>query len=94
MEHRKGRSPKTASRKKKAKKTAAHKGQALLNQVVNLSGIPADSIVRELKGILDKKNLAMEHLTLDQLRTVAASYLREIMGSLLDRSHPPKEPTN
>ena len=59
-----------------------------------MTGIPADSIRRELKAILDKKNLAMEHLTLEQLRAVAATYLREIMASLLERGHAPKEPSH
>lgn len=72
----------------------SQKGHDLLNQVIHLSGIPAESIRRELSVILEKKNLALDNLTLEQLRTVAASYLREIMGSLLDRGTPPKGPTN
>ncbi len=84
------RSGKPKKRKASAKKSSPKKGQELLNQVISLSGIPADSIRRELNAILDKKNMAMENLTLDQLRAVAATYLREIMGSLLDKTHPPK----
>lgn len=50
-----------------------------------MSGIPASSIHKDLKSILDRKNLDENHLTLDQLRIVVASYLREIMGGLLDK---------
>ena len=100
------RTTKNSSRKKGAKQKApvsssasakaavSQKGHDLLNQVIHLSGIPAESIRRELSVILEKKNLALDNLTLEQLRTVAASYLREIMGSLLDRNAPPKGPTN
>jgi len=84
----------TAKRSPSKKKSRPKKGQALIDQVINLSGIPADSIRRELNAILDKKNLAMENLTLDQLRSVAATYLREIMGSLLDKTTPPKTPSH
>ncbi len=88
------RARKKAPKKVSAKKVPPKKGHELLNQVISLSGIPADSIRRELNAILDKKNMAMEHLTLEQLRAVAATYLREIMGSLLDKSTPPKTPSH
>ncbi len=104
METKTGRTPTHSLQKKRVKKKApasspapdcvSSKGQDLLNQVIQLTGIPADSIRRELKVILDKKNLALEQLTLEQLRAVTASYLREIIGSILDRGRPPKEPTN
>ena len=61
-------------------------GAELLEHVISLTGIPAHSIHRELKTILDRKNIDLNHLTLEQLRGVAATYLREIMGGLLDRA--------
>lgn len=77
-----------SSLKKKSKKQAAKKnGEDLFNQVITLTGIPAQTIKRELKSILDRKNIDVNNLTLDQLRGVVASYLREIMGGLLDRYH-------
>lgn len=39
---------------------------------------------RELQTLLEKKNLDPKNLTLDQLRLVAAAYLKEIMGSFLE----------
>jgi hypothetical protein len=71
--------------KRKALKTKK-KGEDLLNQVIKLTGIPSTTIRRELKTILDRKGLDINNLTLDQLRLVVASYLREIMGGLLDRA--------
>lgn len=62
------------------------KGEELFNQLVHLTGIPAKTIKDELKSILERKNIDLNRLTLDQLRVVIASYLREIMGSLLDGS--------
>jgi len=75
-------------RKKAVRKPRPKRGEELFNQVVALTGIDAKSIQRELKTICDRKGIDLNHLTLDQLRTVVASYLREIMGSLLDRYHP------
>ncbi|MEZ4751577.1 MAG: hypothetical protein R3B54_13440 [Bdellovibrionota bacterium] len=66
------------------------KGKDLLEQVIHLTGIPAKAIRRELKSILDKKNIDLNSLTIDELRRVVASYLREIMSSALDKSHPDK----
>jgi len=70
-------------KKKRQKKKV--EGNDLFNQVIALSGIPARTIRRELKGILDRKQIDVRNLTIQDLRAVAASYLREIMGSLLDR---------
>ena len=72
------------SLKKKPKKTP--KGDDLFDQVIKLTGIPQQSIRRELKSILERKNIDVNQLTLEQLRGVVASYLREIMGNLLDRA--------
>ena len=68
-------------------------GDDLFNQVIALTGLPGEKIKRELKSILDRKNIDVNNLTLDQLRGVVASYLREIMGGLLDRYHH-KKPEN
>lgn len=54
-----------------------------------MTGIPSKTIGRELKLLLDQKNLDVSSLTLDQLRAAVASYLREIMGGLLEK-HPKK----
>lgn len=79
----------TALKKKSKKRTrkAPKRGTDLFNQVVKLTGIPAKNIREELKIILERKNIDVKSLTIDQLRVVVASYLREIMGGLLDRSH-------
>lgn len=80
---------KKKSLKKRRKKT---KGDDLFNQVIKLTGIPQKTIRRELKCILDRKNIDVNSLTLEQLRAVVASYLREIMGNLLERSNQPRRP--
>lgn len=75
-------SPRT---KKKASPPA--KGDALLNYVVKLTGLPSKEIKHELKEILEKKNLNLNQLNIKQLRSVAASYVREIMMTLLEKYH-------
>ena len=74
-----------AQKKKKRSKAGPKSGDALFDQVITLTGIPAHAIKRELKTILDRKNIDVNNLTIDQLRCVVASYLREIMGGILDR---------
>ncbi len=74
-------------KKQKTAKKLPSKGEELLNQVIRLTGIPAGTIRNELHAILERKNIDIRHLTLDQLRSVVASYLREIMGNVLDRCH-------
>ncbi|MCB0417026.1 MAG: hypothetical protein H6617_12440 [Bdellovibrionaceae bacterium] len=72
------------------KESQNDKGKDLLEQVIHLTGIPAKAIRRELKSILDKKNIDLNSLTIDELRRVVASYLREIMSTALDRSQQDK----
>ena len=64
----------------------ASRGLDLLNQLIQLTGIPATHLKRDLLGILEKKNLDAKHLTLEELRAVAATYVRQIMSGLLDKA--------
>ena len=73
---------------KKRNEKSSLKGDALFNQLVRLTGIPSQAIKRELTTILEKKNIDIKNLTVDQLRIVVASYVREIMGGLIDKYHP------
>lgn len=76
--------------KKKRKKTApkrAKKKKKLLEQVISLTGVKSQAIRKELLTIMAKKNIKADEITLDQLRAVAATYLREIMGGLLESTH-------
>ena len=70
-----------ASRKRK-RKSQPKKG--LLEQVLKLTGIPTQTIRRELVTIMKKKKINPEEISLDQLRSIATSYLKEIMGGLLE----------
>lgn len=86
----------SAPAKRPAKRTAkkadndAVQGDALFDQVIKMTGIPANAIRHELKTILERKNIDVKNLTVEQLRLVAASYVREIMGGMLDRTSPRK----
>lgn len=79
---------KALKKKKPVKKKA---GGDLFHQVVRLTGIPKQALLKELKGILDKQHIDVSSLTLEELRCAAASYLREIMGGILDKYHPKRE---
>jgi hypothetical protein len=80
--------PKRSQKKtRKVAKTARtpQKGEALLDQMIGLTGIPAQVIQKELKAILEAKNIDIQNLTVDQLRLVVASYVRQIMRGLADK---------
>jgi len=68
------------------KKRSSSKSVKLLEHVIQLTGLPSQVLRREIQSILDKKNIKPEDMTLEQLRSVATSYLRDIMGSLLDKN--------
>ena len=40
---------------------------------------------KELQNMLERRNIDVKNLTLDQLRVAAASYLREIMEGLMEQ---------
>lgn len=72
----------------KRKRPPQKKGRSpnLLDHVIQLTGIPSDMVKRELKHILETKGIDGKKLTLEQLRSVVASYLREIMSGVLIRT--------
>jgi hypothetical protein len=76
--------------KRKTKKRASSK-KKLLDHVIQLTGLPSQVLKRELQSILLKKNIKAEDMTLEQLRSVATSYLREIMGPLLNSRYSEKK---
>ena len=58
-------------------------GNKLLEQVVQLSGLPEEEIREELLLCLKKEGIDPSKLTEPLLRKALASYLREIMLKLL-----------
>lgn len=76
--------------KRKTKKKSPSK-KKLLEHVIQLTGLPSQVLRRELQSILEKKNIKAEDMNLEQLRCVATSYLREIMGPLLNSRYSEKK---
>lgn len=76
---------------KKPKAKRKQKGQSrktrddLFEQLIKMTGIPAATLKRELKAILERKNIDIHQLTIEDLRGVVAAYLREIMSGILDK---------
>ncbi|MBM4304384.1 MAG: hypothetical protein FJ116_05240 [Deltaproteobacteria bacterium] len=86
---------KTKTKRKRSQTKKAITGEALLNQVVKLTGLPTKDIKHELKEILKYKNINVYQLNLGQLRSAAASYVREIMISLMDKyQHKKSDPVH
>ncbi len=74
----------------KRRKKQVSPTEDLMSQVIRMTGIPARTIRKELNAILKRKGLDPKKLTLEQLRGVVASYLREIMGGLLEAKTKPE----
>ena len=69
----------------RSKPRKRNKGKDLLEQVIRLTGIPSKIIKRELVSILERKNVDVSSLTIDELRGAVATYLREIVGGMLEK---------
>ena len=59
-------------------------GQALIQMVVSLTGLPEEPIRGELNQILEKSGHDSKNLTLEQLRIALAAYLESIQADLLE----------
>ena len=60
--------------------TSIPKGNALLEEVADLTGLPKGEISEELVQLLNKVGTDPNQLTIEQLRTAMIAYLSEIIG--------------
>lgn len=58
-------------------------GQELIQQLVDLTGLPADLVHRELDQILELSGQKSGNLTLDELRGAMLAYLEALQESYL-----------
>ena len=82
----------TAAGKARRRSATATAGD-LFSQVVSATGMPAESIEKELRSLLERRGVNVERLTLAQLRAAVAQYLREVMAEILERTHRPPRAT-
>lgn len=54
-------------------------GNKLFRQLIELTGLPAEEIGRELRRLLGERGIDPDFVTLEQLREVLASYLRQTL---------------
>lgn len=59
-------------------------GNKLFAQVTGLTGLPEELIGAELKGMLERKGVAPEQLTMESLREVLADYLNQMAAEFAD----------
>ena len=55
------------------------RGNELFKQLIELTGLPAEEIGKELKRLLKEKGIDPDFVTLDQLREVLAGYLQNTL---------------
>ncbi|RYZ95609.1 MAG: hypothetical protein EOP11_09120 [Proteobacteria bacterium] len=53
-------------------------GNKLFSQVTALTGLPEELIGPELKGLLERKGVAPEQVTMESLREALADYLAQV----------------
>ena len=54
-------------------------GNKLFRQLIELTGLPAEEIGRELRRLVGERGIDPDFVTLEQLREVLASYLRQTL---------------
>ena len=57
-------------------------GEALIKTVIDSTGIPSDSMAKELDRLIAKAGLQKETLTLDEMRAILAEYLQDTLLDL------------
>lgn len=53
-------------------------GNKLFAEVTELTGLPEDLISEELKGLLERKGVRPEQMTIESLREALADYLTQV----------------
>jgi hypothetical protein len=59
-------------------------GMELLSQLVKLTGLPSESVEKELANILSDRGIEPETMTLDDFRLALADYMEKQFGDLLE----------
>ena len=54
-------------------------GQPLLNEIIELTGLPKELVTQELLDLLDKKGIDTSSLNLENLRLVLVDYLQDVI---------------
>lgn len=54
-------------------------GKALIRTVLTSTGLPSESLERELQRLLQGSRASEETLTLEQLRELLADYLQDVL---------------
>ncbi|MCB0384511.1 MAG: hypothetical protein KDD43_03890 [Bdellovibrionales bacterium] len=64
------------------------RGAELLNVVAEATGLPQSLIVQEIRQLAQKEGLCIDQLTLDDLRSLLAEYLQDVLISAKARYSP------
>lgn len=62
------------------------KGRELISNLTSATGLPKTAVDKELSRILNEAGLDPAHVTLDEIRTVMANYLQDVLSSACDLS--------
>lgn len=59
-------------------------GEELLKSLITLTGLPEQSVHRELETLIEKAGYDKSQITLDEMREVLAEYLQDTLLNLKD----------
>ncbi len=59
-------------------------GLSLLRLLIEATGLPPESMERELRRVIEENGLDVKTLTLDQVREVMATYLQDVLVEAKD----------
>ena len=62
------------------------KGQNIFSDLISASGLPKPCAEKELSRILSEAGVDPARATLDEIRTVMANYLQDVLMSVQDKS--------
>ncbi len=54
-------------------------GETLLQQIIDLTGLPKEVLTKEFLALLEKKGLPSQTLTLEHVRVILAEYLQDVL---------------
>lgn len=54
-------------------------GPSLIDQIIDLTGLPKESVTKEFLSLLEKKGISTQNLTLEHVRIVLSEYLQDVL---------------
>lgn len=64
------------------------KGQELIKNIIAATGLPIQSVSKELERLIERSQIDPSTMTIDELRPILADYLHEVLQEMFRLSPP------